>query len=460
MNALFDSDVDEVAQETAIELRILHGGQAGSRLSLAPGEYLIGCGDSCTLMLNGNGIEDQHAVLRFDGEAAWIEPVEGLVRNAHGDDIEDELELALGLPIELGSVWICVDREDAPWPDSHSVTPMHTRQLGEVEDTTVDLLLNESDDDSDEVVAAVENTFTPPEKRSLVRLYIGIFLFLLVLGGAGTAYLMRATEAEQAPALPAATRIPEAPPAEAVAILKGYADLQLSLSKTNDSWIVTGFVATTAQRDALSAALAGVLPAVLAKVTVQEVLLQEAKRLLANSGPAAQVKAESGADGVIRLTGAAASGADIDQIRQTLLSGVPGIRDVTSEILVPDQLRKQLRDRLAAAGLADRLVVTNQGPELNLSGRLTMDEIRRWEELLLGFNRDYGNVLPIRAMVTRLIPKPPVGVQAIVGGAVPYIVTPSGAHINQGGDVNGHTLVSVKDGEVIFEGRQRIRIAR
>ena len=42
----------------------------------------------------------------------------------------------------------------------------------------------------------------------------------------------------------------------------------------------------------------------------------------------------------------------------------------------------------------------------------------------------------------------------------PYIVTQGGEHINQGGDVNGHTLVSVKDGEVVFEGRQRVRIAR
>ncbi len=97
---------------------------------------------------------------------------------------------------------------------------------------------------------------------------------------------------------------------------------------------------------------------------------------------------------------------------------------------------------------------------MTLSGRLTMEEIRRWEDLLVTFSREYGNVLPIRATVTRLIPKPPVGVQAIVGGAVPYIVTQGGEHINQGGDVNGHTLVSVKDGEVVFEGRQRVRIAR
>ena len=459
MNALYGSDVFEVSQETAIELRILHGAQAGSRLSLSPGEYLIGCGDNCTLILDGHGIADEHVLLRFDGEAAWIDPIEGLVRNAHGDDINEELELSLGLPIELGSVWISVDREDAPWPDSHSVTPIHAQAHGEAEEARLDSALQE---DADEAPASSENTFTPPEKKRFSRLYIGAFVFLLIAGSAGTAAFMRtgAPEAELAPLPSAAARLPEAPPAEAVAILKGHPDLQLSLKKMQEGWSVTGFVATTAQRDALSAAFAGIVPAVVADVTVQETLLQDAKRLLANTALAAYVKADGGVEGVVRLTGAAASAADIEQIRQNLLSGVAGISDVKSEILVPDQLRKQLRERLAAAGLADRLVVTNQGPELNLSGRLTMDEIRRWEDLLLNFNRDYGNVLPIRAMVTRLIPKPPVGVQAIVGGAVPYIVTPSGAHINQGGDVNGHTLVSVKDGEVVFEGQQRIRIAR
>jgi hypothetical protein len=119
-----------------------------------------------------------------------------------------------------------------------------------------------------------------------------------------------------------------------------------------------------------------------------------------------------------------------------------------------------LRDRIAAASLGDRLAITKELPEMNLAGRLTMEEIRRWEDLLVAFNREYGNVLPIRATVTRLVPKPPVNVQAIVGGVVPYIVTQAGEHVNQGGDVNGHTLVSVKDGEVIFEGRQRVRIAR
>jgi hypothetical protein len=188
--------------------------------------------------------------------------------------------------------------------------------------------------------------------------------------------------------------------------------------------------------------------------------VQGARQILAEDAGAAYVRVQSVTGSVAQLTGAVASADEIERLEAKLLAGVPGISEVKSQIMLPDQLRKLLRDRIAAAGLGERLAVTSEKSEMKLAGRLTMEEIRRWEELLVTFNREYGNVLPIRATVSRLIPKPPVGVLAIVGGPVPYIVTQSGEHVNQGGDVNGHTLVSVKDGEVVFEGQQRVRIAR
>lgn len=202
------------------------------------------------------------------------------------------------------------------------------------------------------------------------------------------------------------------------------------------------------------------MPAVQANILVEEDLVQSARQVLAGEAAASQIKVASATGGVLQLTGAAASTNEVQRIEEKLLASVTGISEIKSQILLPAQLGKVLRERIVSANLGERLAVTRELPEMNLSGRLTMEEIRRWEDLLVAFNREYGNVLPIRATVTRLIPKPPVGVQAIVGGPVPYIVTQAGEHVNQGGDVNGHTLVSVKDGEVVFEGRQRVRIAR
>jgi type III secretion system YscD/HrpQ family protein len=389
------------------------------------------------------------------------------VRNAHGDDITDELELTFGLPVELGSVWISVDKEDAPWPNPHSVMPIKTRQA--VEDEEGDYTepdLEATTDQSDETLAAVAPLFPPAEKKRPVLPYLAIValvLLVLLVCGVGIAAMLELGKPEpvQATTMSAPSGTVETvAPAEALAVLKDFPNATLSVQKVEGAWTVRGFLQTAIQGQELSARLASVEPVVKVNVFVEEELVQSARRLLSAERSAEQVKVKSAAGGLVLLTGAASSSADVEKLRQVLLAGVAGVNEVKSEILMPEELRKQLKERIAAAGLADRLAVTSQEPELTLVGRLTMEEIRRWEELLVTFNRDYGNVLPIRATVSRFVPKPAVGVQAIVGGAVPYIVTPTGEHINQGGDVNGHTLVSVKDGEVVFEGRQRVRIAR
>ena len=51
-------------------------------------------------------------------------------------------------------------------------------------------------------------------------------------------------------------------------------------------------------------------------------------------------------------------------------------------------------------------------------------------------------------------------IQIIVGGITPFIVTESGQRATRGGDIDGHTLISVRDGEVIFDGAERFKISR
>ena len=57
-----------------IELRVLYGPQSGSRLVLAPGDFLLGTGDDCAIMLAGPRIQECHAKLAFDGEQPTITP--------------------------------------------------------------------------------------------------------------------------------------------------------------------------------------------------------------------------------------------------------------------------------------------------------------------------------------------------------------------------------------------------
>ena len=102
-----------------IELRVLHGPQAGSRLTLVIGDYVLGTDDECEVMLAGSRLQGLHARLKFDGDRAAIMPLDGVVLDAHGNEISEECTLALGMPVELGGVWIVVDEADAPWPRCH-----------------------------------------------------------------------------------------------------------------------------------------------------------------------------------------------------------------------------------------------------------------------------------------------------------------------------------------------------
>lgn len=465
MNALLGEDAYAVTEETPIELRILHGAQAGSRLCLAVGEYALGSDDSCTLILEGNGVEDRHAMLRFDGESAWIDPVDGFVRNAHGDEIDDEQALTFGVPVELGSVWLAVDREDAPWPDAKSVVPIGARKNPQADGGLVRDALDES------ASAAVEApdlltaaAFVPPARHKKILTYGLLTLMVLAGGGLGAYVLFQEKQVKPVIDLaPAVAEVVQAPPSQAALdVIKDYPRTRLGLQQEQgqERWVVTGYVARGEEQRELVSLLATSAPTVPARVLVEEELLQSARQVLRDDAASTHVRVESATGGILQLAGAAASPSDVQALEEKLRSSVTGVLEVKSQILLPAQLGRLLRNRIAAASLGDRLAIASEAPEMTLSGRLTMEEIRRWEDLLVTFSREYGNVLPIRATVTRLIPKPPVGVQAIVGGAVPYIVTQGGEHINQGGDVNGHTLVSVKDGEVVFEGRQRVRIAR
>jgi hypothetical protein len=413
----------------------------------------------------------EHAILKFDGKAAWIDPLDGVVRNAHGDEITEEVEMAYGLPVELGSVWISVDGELAPWPDPQSVMPIAAAQTRETDDEAAAGSHSASVTSSTQANAQSAMSDASPAVPEGKRRRGTVVMLLLLPAVAGLAgYAIATVLHKEKPAVAQAAAPPvlasdaaTGPPPAAASVLRDYPSAAgLTLQKENDGWIVTGFLPTAAQEQNLVSALASVAPAVRVKVTVEAALLEEARRLLAGQ-PQAEgraVRVASAAGGILRLTGATSSAEDVEQIKQALLDGLTEARSVESGILLPDQLRKQLKDRMAAAGLAERMVYAAQEPEVRLTGRLTPEEIRRWEELMVRFDTDYGNALPIRATVTRVVPKPPVGVQAIVGGPVPYIVTERGEHVNQGGDVNGHTLVSVRDGEVVFEGSQRVRIAR
>jgi len=106
-----------------LELRVLHGPQAGSRLTLAVGEYMLGTDDDCEVILAGPRLMGLHAKLKIDADAAILSPVDGSVLDGHGKHIAAGTPLALGMPVEIGGIWVSIDEVDAPWPSTETLIP-------------------------------------------------------------------------------------------------------------------------------------------------------------------------------------------------------------------------------------------------------------------------------------------------------------------------------------------------
>jgi type III secretion system YscD/HrpQ family protein len=484
----------DIETETGIELRVLQGPQAGSSLVLATGEYLLGSSDDCTVILAGPRLAERHAEIILGPDSLTMRALEGSVHDATGADLGEEFELAIGEPVELGGIWIAVEEVGSAWSEVPTPPPQRAQPVAGDSGAKAEMseVAEEGDRDmpaenvspSDESIPplaqginAMANGPTtspadqaPAASKWRTRLIVAGVAVGVALAGSGLAagYLNDRGVPHSAGA-PQAVRItpdqmPDPVPRALVEYLAASTD-RGGLAATRDKegkCSVSGYVASTSARQSIADALTDIAPACALNVVVEADLVIEANKLLRARAEATHtvLTAQGASGGTLRLAGAAGDVVALNGIQAELRAKLPGIKAIESSVLFPDQLRGRFREKLSAAGLSDRLTVEEKDGGLYMAGRLGAEETARWEAMLVEFSRDYGNVLPIRASVARNIVRLPSGVQAIVGGSIPYLVTERGQRINPGGEIGGQTIVAIHDNEVVMESGRRVRVPR
>lgn len=400
-----------------LELRVLLGLQAGSRLPLPTGEHALGSGDDCTVILGGPRIAARHATLLIGAGDPRVRPDAGPVLDAQGRALTQETPFAPGVPIDLGGVWITVDRLEAPWPDMHAFQP---GRPGVAADTVAAGPASR---------AAAGGTFAAARgPRVAWRRAIVVGLLVAVLSSSVATVMaswwrVTAPTIDAAPPLLASEHDDAAPPASAASAVS-------------------------------SEQPAAPLP------SPDELLVAAQEALVAVDGPGSLRFAAAGTAGSLKLLGAARSESQVDETAREVIRRVPGLHRLEAEVLLPEALLRQLKDDLAEAGLARRLTIVRESPEVVLSGHLAVEERARWQALYDRFRAAYGDALPLRAQLDGSPPELPFVVQAVVGGPSPYFVTDEGVRVIRGGRIAGRTLVGIQNGELVFEGGERLRYMR
>ena len=361
----------EPVYTTELELRVLRGPQAGSRLALAVAEYTLGASDQCAIILAGPHIEGEHALLCFDGSNARIQPLDGSLSDAHGGQITAELTLMPGKQIELGGIWIAVDHPQAEWPEPQSVGT----DSGKPASVEANLAPAEGPAPQGAPAGPVA---VPSRRKTLIAIAAaltatvaaGAVLALAWPGRGGSAPPGPGTAQAQAASV---SGLEQQAPKAVTEFLKTF-DGGGRLAVTRDEsggWVVSGYVKSRAGRQALTDGLADVGRLVGVRVTVEEDVVDAANRFLAQRAGAAggTLRTENAGDGTLRLVGTLPDEQALQALTHDLLAQVEGAREIRPEVLFAGQLRERLMGRIAEAGLAKELTVVQREPGIGLDGQ-------------------------------------------------------------------------------------------
>lgn len=450
--------LDEL-QTAPLELRVLYGPQSGSRLTLFPGDYQLGTSDDCAIILTGPRIEATHAKLTVEDGQTSISPLGGKINDAEGNPIEENYTLALGMPIEIGGVWIAIDHLDAEWPDPVEVAPISPASpishppIHEpiVEVTEVQTFITK---------------FIPPHLRAKLGLLSSFLILLVVLiSGISIIFSFQKNEPDNSNQAVAQNNTVEPQYLNEIrakiSLITEKNSVKVSRNKQGET-VVKGYVNNTETKNKITDIVHQLAPNSLIQIYSEPEILDTAKKLIEKNEDKNRTKitVDGINNGVLKISGSVGSASARDEVIDLFKSTIPGVLEVESSLLGPEEIAFRFETELNDLGLGKRFQILSRQPDFVLRGKLTENEIRTWENLVQGFNNNYGNLLPIRATISQIQTKPPVNVETIVGGNTPFVVTTSGQRIGKGGNINGNVLSIVRDNEIIFDGNERFRIGR
>lgn len=450
-------DTDAPASGSGFELRVLRGPQAGCRLTVTPGvDYRLGSADECSILLAGQLIQPEHALLRLEHHTVEVTALDGKVTVQGLELDEDTADLDLGQIMLMGHVALCIDHSDAPWPDEADIAA-GLEPVDEEDDDDLDLDLE--DDEADEHEDEASGTAVDPAgpsgrtEQQTARLSVNT-------GAALAPQAMRPrhprVHTRQMTALLGISGL---------VMLSGLA-VALGPALIHGARTAQTIKPVTAPLSMSGASADSELPAPAAIPTGNETFTKETVtlaldpliRTLEERLPASIRWSWRGEQVHVQVASAHASA--IEEIKGALHDARELIGPFQIGVLHPADIETRFVQELELAGLSRKFKVMPGAPDrLSYQAVLSQEEVAAWEQLFMSFTAAYGRFPDITVKVSAEQDRLGGTIGAVIGGAFPYIVTPNGARIAPGGQLMGRTIASVQIGEIAFTDGTRYRFS-
>lgn len=457
------------------ELRIHTGIHAGAYSRLSIGHYLVGSAPHCDFIISDEGIGDERLEIAVQ-EDCWSYRLS----TDNGNAEAKEIILLPGTAIMLGPIVISVESPAAPWrTPERSVDQEKTRtgHASSSEENGEPVMTAGSGENSEPsplnsvpFSPAREANHSRPIKKQRTVLRVAFLLCLsavllsAILWGLGD----KPSPPQKLSQTASANAVFEARKARVVAILErlNMLDRARIERQANNSVVVNMALVSEVEYEELASALAQLNPRPGLRYSDENALSDAVREALAARAPS--VKSDYLGAGHFRLSGKLASENERDELLRSLTTAFPTARSFQSDILTPPMMAELLLKMLQDIDVAvvghewndDLFSVDVKLPQsrlLNLKQTLVQaeSEYGQWLKFVV---RPHGEKDEIRATPASV--QLPFKIQGVVGGEVPYIVLSGNAKVLAGGSVGKWRLVEIARDHLVFDGPQRLIVAR
>lgn len=459
--------LDDPSQGIPVELRVLHGPQAGSRLTLMPQEtYLLGNGDACTVMLAGAQIQPEHARLTVYADHWTAEPDQGSVITLDGQACGADHPLEFGTVVQLGLVKLTVEQEDAAWTQDEALEPPPKPEpLTDAADNepSPSPPAQEPTEEAHNSVLAARRAARSPRAPvvALLACMAGGAIALTAYAGWQMTAPTHTPETIVETGGAAAGQAPKPSPSAALqAWLEPMQRLgRLSLEGGGEGpWRVVGHVSSAAERERLIRSAQALPWPVNVDVLFNTERQSQVQRFLASqSGQQLSARVTGNQGAALQVRVLARTQGDADRLMSQLREAHAQLEPFSFEVLLPSDIRQRFFDGLQVNGMADRFEVLRKEPELALRASLPQKQVGTWERYFSQFTAEHGSVLPISATVRTERDSIETRIRAVVAGNYPYVITSTGERVAPGGQIDGKVLITIGAQELVFADGLRVR---
>ncbi|MFC6336509.1 type III secretion protein [Pseudomonas sp. CCM 7891] len=160
---------------------------------------------------------------------------------------------------------------------------------------------------------------------------------------------------------------------------------------------------------------------------------------------------------VVVALGVTALGMTSPDGRQAQASLMPAISHKT-ELASSYEVRQQLLKMLRERELSHRVRLQVINGQIVFDGDVSQEEMELLTRMLHRFGEQFETAVPVMSRVKERNNSFPFKIVQIVGGPNGHVVLEQGSRLFLGDEVDGLRLVSIDNGKVVFDGRQRYEV--